>query len=234
MSFGHGKFNHTAFNTGSGQGTIWLAASGKEIATAIISVAENTYIFVTGTEVSQMEIVMAAGKFVAATGTETATAQLEIVGYIFLSNCLTEKATNDLTIGSDSFLTTELTETAGKELLLGENAFLTQQLSETAEENLILGARTFLAENMYEIATAILDVYAFSEYITILNVTLQPGETIVVDAANFEVLKDNVDADDVIAGDWLDALARNTESIQVSCGTTNALQATIYYQELYY
>ena len=63
---------------------------------------------------------------------------------------------------------------------------------------------------------------------------LKPGERLVIDANNYNVLLNGQNAIWYQADDWLDDMNRNTISIDItaSAGVSN-LSATILYTELY-
>ena len=75
---------------------------------------------------------------------------------------------------------------------------------------------------------------SLSQNTCVLNVTLLPGQTMVIDAENYTVTIDGVDAMDCHVSGWIDKLTRETESIQIqaAAGTAN-LTASIQYRERY-
>ncbi len=67
-----------------------------------------------------------------------------------------------------------------------------------------------------------------------LNVRLEPGQRLVVDAENYNVLIDGENAIEIQRGEWIDELNRETSSISVTAasGVSN-LSASILYTERY-
>ena len=67
-----------------------------------------------------------------------------------------------------------------------------------------------------------------------LNITLKPGQKLIVDATNYNVLLDNENAIWAQSGAWIDELTRETSSISInaSSGVAN-LSANILYTERY-
>ena len=66
-----------------------------------------------------------------------------------------------------------------------------------------------------------------------LNLNLQPGESVTVDAEQYYVTYQNgVDATDSASGDWLDDLSRKTREISIGYNRS-AISTKIEYSERY-
>lgn len=70
--------------------------------------------------------------------------------------------------------------------------------------------------------------------ICILDVTLAPGQVLVIDSANYTVTIDGENAMDIHSGAWFNELNRDTASISIhaAAGIAN-LSATLEYTERY-
>lgn len=85
-----------------------------------------------------------------------------------------------------------------------------------------------------EVFQATIDVISLVEYVCEFpNLTLKPGQELVIDANAFNVLLDKQNAIHLQKGDWLDNLNRNTQSIEISGTGATRLTAEILYTERY-
>lgn len=84
----------------------------------------------------------------------------------------------------------------------------------------------------YGIFGAVVTAEAFEEIILNLDITLKPGDILVIDSDNFRVLRNGKNAIKYHSGDWIDELNRNSKSITIDGGGT-ALESSIYFQELW-
>ncbi len=75
---------------------------------------------------------------------------------------------------------------------------------------------------------------SLSQNVCVLNVTLQPGQTLTINAENYTILLDKANILDCHVSGWIDKLTRETESIQIqaAAGTAN-LTAEMRYRDRY-
>lgn len=86
----------------------------------------------------------------------------------------------------------------------------------------------------FEVVSEIAGAESVSEFVTNLNVTLRPGQILVIDAGNYDILIDGENAIDIHSGDWLDNLNRDTMNITIQAASGGAgLEATMLYTERY-
>lgn len=97
-----------------------------------------------------------------------------------------------------------------------------------------LGSNTYLYPAAYELVSAIANAISVEEKVCLLNVTLVPGDQLVVDAENYNIWNNGENAIKIHSGDWIDELDRETIDIDISASSGSAnLSATILYTERY-
>lgn len=122
-----------------------------------------------------------------------------------------------------------------------ENAHLSEIVFGNAEAgSTITGKRLQLSSEVYQSADALdlidahCDVLAQEILTCILTTALGPGQTMVIDAATYNILIDGVNAVYTHSGDWLDELNRNTINFVINAASgRNNISATIFYTERY-
>ena len=122
-----------------------------------------------------------------------------------------------------------------------QETYLSSKVRDTGTTmDAVLDCETYLGNKVtdpnqaiaYGIFDAVVSAEALEEIIIDLAVTLQPGDILVIDSDNFRVLRNGENAIKYHSGDWIDELNRMSKSITVS-GGGNALETTIYFQELW-
>ena len=84
-----------------------------------------------------------------------------------------------------------------------------------------------------EVVDASVSAIALDEIICELSVTLKPGQVLVIDANNYNVLLDGQNAIHIQSGAWLDELNRETQNVRITADYPTNLSATILYTERY-
>ena len=83
-----------------------------------------------------------------------------------------------------------------------------------------------------ELVSQTVDVMAIDEIVCELNLTLMPGQRLIVDASNYNVLVDGENMIHTQVGEWLDELTRETNSITITAAEGGGgLSANILYTE---
>ena len=239
MAFDLARYNLNPFNASSL--TKWMTMDFSEDVS--IAIGLNTDIFprVYCNEKVETEVNGAPCNFLdASEGSETVSEEVtDIIAIHFLVVSGTEDVTKVLNASSETYLTMAFAEEVTAETALGQKLCLTNPMEEIVDANTALGQNVWLNIAGYELVRENANLDAIHEYVCHIGTaenpfTLKPGDRLVIDANNYNVLLNGQNAIWYQADDWLDELNRNTISIDItaSAGVSN-LSATILYTELF-
>lgn len=236
MAFNISQYNLTAYNAGS-DGVVWLSVIFQEQVTPALGTSLEAYLKAIGNErVYTGDMLLGNGVYITTSGLETIT---EGVGYGMSSIVLgqvnvRESVSAECTIMSENNLLVEALEQVTQDIILGSDIYPKGSGAETINAQTITDKETYLIAEGYELVSASVNLEAVDISVCELNVTLAPGQRLVVDAINYNVILDGENAIWAQSGAWIDELTRETSSISVtaSSGVSN-LTASILYTERY-
>ena len=238
MAFNLAPFNRTAFNSGS-DNIIWLtSAIFQEKVTPVIGTSSEVYLqCIWNEKVSVSQIHGGKGFFVPETIiTETVSEGVTggMMSLILRPMTATEGVECSDTIMSDTYLKPVGVEEIDSDIVLGSNICPKAKATEEIEPIVVTDKKTWLVVSAYELISPSI-VLEHSEIKTCyLDITLEPGQKIIVDSGSYNVLLDNENAIWAQSGDWIDELVRETSSISISATEgVNNLTASIMYTERY-
>ena len=234
MAFNRADYNHIPYNVQSGR-TRYLEVAGYEKIDAFVGSALFYYPLAIFNENVSRSVQGANGHFFLASGSETIAenvveGQLSVILYPRFEetvNATTEIVADvkPLAIG---------TEIVSENIHLSAKIYYVSSANETVEADTALGAIIYPVVEGYELVTELASLENIEQKTCILTLTLKPGEVLIVDANNYNVLLDNENAIDVQSGDWIDDMNRNTTDITISASAgMNNIEATILYTERY-
>lgn len=94
------------------------------------------------------------------------------------------------------------------------------------------GAGYRVSGTLYELISETASIEATETKVCVLNVTLQPGQRLIIDASNYNIMLDDQNMMKIHSGDWIDELSRETIAIDiVAASGANNLEASILYTE---
>ena len=236
MAFNLASFNQTAFNAGS-EGAIWLEVLAEEKITPAVGTSLEAYITVIATESVRVDGVIGGnGVYITAEAIETVDAA-ELIGMSTVmidGMSATETVTTEAAIRSESYLTVIAAETVTQQTSLGANIYVKGTGSELITAEAITDKETYIEVFAYELVSGSVASEDNEIHVCEINLTLQPGQRLVVDSGDYYVWLDNEIALDAQRGVWIDDLDRSTTSISVTAasGVSN-LTASILYREQY-
>ena len=239
MAFDLSRYNLTAFNASSN--IRYMRMVFEEEVTTVMGVDTDIYLRAYCNERVDEEIDGAPCRYLdGIDGSEIVSEEVsEVIAIHYLTVSGTEDVTKELYASSDSYLTLEGSESVTAETALGQKLCLTNPMEENVTENISLGQNIWLEDAGYELVSESASLDAIHEKVCYIGtsanrLTLRPGQKLIIDASNYNVLLDGQNAIWYQSGDWLDELNRNTINIEVSAssGVSN-LTATILYTELY-
>lgn len=163
--------------------------------------------------------------------------------------------TNCLADGHPEFaLTVECAETVDCDVFASEDCYDPHEFSETIRNAIYIGVDMFFALEamcateascvgskdyyddpltMYEILYGSVGSLTFDYKYIKIDVVLQPGEVLIIDSDNYNVLLGEENVIDKQSGDWLDELTRNTFDISIGSGIAGQLEGKLLFTERY-
>ena len=104
-------------------------------------------------------------------------------------------------------------------------------LSENVDQAVSIAQKVRIPNDMSETVDVIADVEATDEQVCSLNITIKPGQTLIVDAANYNIFLDGENVVHTHSGDWIDEMNRMTQSIKITGTRSSNLAASILFTE---
>lgn len=236
MAFDSAQFDLSGFDVG-GSGTVLFSVFISEKVTAVLGTSQEIGFVATGGERMNTEPAKGGnGVFIFASGEEefiTATATAESSTIIGRTTAA-ETTAAEAVCRSVNYLTIIGSEIGSVDAVISSDVYAKGSAKEVAGGQAITDKETWLLVQSYELMSASATLEAVDIEVCELNLRLEPGQRLVIDAANYNVLLDGENAIEVQRGVWLDHLSRNTSSISVTAasGTVN-LSASILYTEQY-
>lgn len=158
--------------------------------------------------------------------------QAGILGYFWQRLNVPENVLADIQHSAISKLKANAIEAVNQDSHLSSIVQLPTNLREIIETNTVLSSDTFLTGEILTLVDAICDAENNEILTCNIDVTLEPGETLIIDAATYNVWIDQVNAIYTHSGDWIDEIVRNTRSLVITAasGASN-ISAKIMYTE---
>ena len=123
-------------------------------------------------------------------------------------------------------------EEISKSAQIGCDYYQTTAMSEAISANAIQSANVRMTAENYELVSASASSEAIEYKTCFLDITLKPGQRLIIDANNYNVLLNGENAIYIQRGDWIDAINRNTTSIDIDSQSGRGnISASIMYTE---
>lgn len=123
-------------------------------------------------------------------------------------------------------------EVVSKSANIGADFCPTASISEEIDADTHLGADFYTVVENFELVSTSASSEAIEIKVCYLNITLQPGQRLIIDATNYNVLLDGENAIHTQSGDWIDALNRMTSSLEIDAQSGRGnIEASIMYTE---
>ena len=234
MAFNRSLFNHLPFNV-KAELARYLRVSGLEEVDASVGSALNYYALAIGNERVNETLEAEKARFITASGLEEISeavgeAQMTVILFPHFS----EEVTEQINLGADIMPVVNGSEAVNASVALGANYYAVINGNETVDADIAIGANFYAMAEGYELISESASLENIETKTCVLTLTLKPGQTLIVDANNYNVLLDSQNAINVQSGDWIDELNRNTTDITIRAASGSAnLSATILYTERY-
>lgn len=232
MSFDTGRFDLTGFDVTGGMYRR-IVANGLEKIDAVVGSALNYHLLAIGNEQVIKSVRGIQALAVSGTGSETISESVsEGLLYINPKPVFTEVVSQDVTLGADIGIPVQFAEVISKSVILGADIAIPAELEEAINNSIILGANIRIPTEGFELVSANATSEAIETKICFLDISLKPGERLIIDANNYNVLLNGENAIWVQSGDWIDELIRNTTEIKIDAASgAGNITASIMYTE---
>ena len=233
-SFNQIRFNLAKYNI-EPAAEIWIGINYAERIDALIATSEKSYLDAAGYENIRIERATAdSGRMLHSAGQETVGSQLR--GSVFFKAAGSESVTVDNRISQLAWMKIHPSETILHGGYISAINWMYLKASETVDTDDVqfaIGQLFYETGESSEVVDASVSAVALDEIICELAVTLRPGQVIVIDAGNYNVLVDGQNAIHIQNGAWLDELNRETQNVRITADYPANLSATILYTERY-
>ena len=235
-SYNQSQFNLGSFNLGTSGNAIWLDLEGYEQITYSGGVSVDLFYTPIGFEHVRSEAHLIRSNMRSASGVEVIGYNTDLIGRIWLDIAGSEVIENsaDFAVSRTIAISEFGNETITTETTASSEVYISGEGEEIVDSENYMRREIYLDIDGSELVSSTSSVEAVNETVCLLNVTLKPGQHLVIDARNYNVLLDNQNAIEIQSGEWLDALNRNTSMITISAARgSSGLSASIMYTERY-
>lgn len=232
MSFNQNAFNRAPFNLSEAGNVQYLALDGYENVDCFVGAAVEVYLFCIPNE--RVGINIHGERF-----KQFDTIGHEVIGYnvalegTYWMDVESRELLNTYTLFSKEIVFRAIgEEKMSYELILGCHVSTSASFSELISPDIVWHIDYFTAGAGNELVSQTVDVMAIDEIVCELNLTLMPGQRLIVDASNYNVLLDGENMIYTQVGEWLDELTRETNSITITAAEGGGgISANILYTE---
>lgn len=236
MSFDLASFDRSGFDTG-GEGVVLFSGFAQEKITPVIGTSQELYIQASAYErVNSAGVLGGNGIYIGGSATEevvTATATGE-KSVMFGPVISAEAITAEVEGRSIDAIKPIAAETMAASVNLNAEVGVIGSAREIITGTAYNEKEASLSIIAYELMSASASLEAIDIEVCEINVTLQPGDRLIVDANDYAAWLNNEIALDNVQGEWIDKLTRDTSSISITAASGVAnLTASILYTERY-
>lgn len=236
MAYNRSVYDRTAYNIGSGGETVYFQTEVEENITGVFALPSVTHFESLVYEGINANIAPSRVYFLKSLVQESIVLhESDFTGELLLITKTEEAITCDSIPASIIYLdTVSESEITAEDVVNAGIYHLTTTATETILADPAASPVVKFETTVYEHILSSASLEALDLAICYLNVTVKPGETLIVDANNYQILLSGQNAIEIQSGDWLDEMNRETVdiSIDASSGVSN-LTASILYTERY-
>lgn len=238
-AFNNARYNLSPFNYKTEQ-IKWLEIDFAENVRFISATSETRFLQFEGNEFIQSNNLQGARGYIkpAETAVETISKQLTAYSYFKFSFNENISIDNSLNASQYAFPYADGEETIKCSVLESSYNLFSLEYEESINpgegDNFHLSQLLYSDSEGTEVVDGNTSVEAYDEYVCDLSeIILQPGEVIVIDAGNYDVLLNKQNAIHYQSGEWIDEMNRSTKSIKIVADYPDNLSATILFTERY-
>ena len=247
-AFNNARYNLSEFNRKS-ESSIWIGSSLAEKVNFVAASSATVYFQFEGNELIRSELQGSRGLIKPVeNAVENVNSNLTACSYFNFAFTEEIETDSSFEISFHAFMDFDMLENAGCLLLhsannhfsfeMAENAYPGEDIYSGEDEEIHwtipLSQFVYSGSDGTEVIDGSASVESYDEYICDLSsITLKPGQTLVIDAGNYDVLLNKKNAIHYQSGDWLDELNRTTKMIKIVADYPKNLSATILFTERY-
>lgn len=224
-------FNQSSFNTAVDDATVFLTTDAFETISGYFGVAILAYIQTNAAELITAEAMGTAGVTLSTYMAEELDSECSAIGSVMLMSAPAEIVSGNTRLGATIYAFNDVAEVIDAIAALGARFRLETAANETIDGILAVGAQISASPHgMYEMVSAVCSAEATDILEIDVDISLSPGQTLVVDSENLIVL---LDGENIVArhsGRWCE-LDRKVRSVVISTGTAGAIESSILYTE---
>lgn len=232
MSYNQNAFNRAPFNLSQSGNTHYIVAEGYEYVDSFAGVSTQVYLFCISHEAVNTDI--HGERFV----DFSANAHIEIGYNVALEGTYWLDVESREIVHPNVLFSSELCIGAYASETISENAYLACNISipavgyEIINPDIVWHIDYHTSVSGNELVSQTTDAEIVEEIACELELTLMPGQRLIVDASNYNVLVDGENMIYTQKGEWLDELSRETRSITITAAEGEAgISAMILYTE---
>lgn len=234
MSFNQTIFNRGVFNLSESANAQWLDVEAYETVDAFAGVSKNVFLLCIPNEKVVISIHGTAFKGFDVQAHEVTGYNVALEGTFWRDFHFNETIAKEVHPSAEIRMPLEGREETSNTASISSEARLSAEGSEAIGEE-IVGSREYHTDlEGNELISQVTSAVSLEEKACLINVTLNPGEHLIVDANNYNVIIDGKNFIHMQEGDWLDEISRETYSITLTAAAGEAgLSAHILYTERY-
>lgn len=238
-AFNNARYNLTPFNHKTEE-IKWLTFAFAEKVGFISTTSEARFLQFDGNEFVQGSNFQCARGYIKQAENAVETISSQLTAYPYFKFSLNENVSidNSFSASQHAFPASDGEESIKCSILESSYNMFHLELDESVDrgenEDFHLSQFFYAGNEGNEVIDANTSVEAYDEYICDLSgIVLQPGEVIVIDAGNYDILLNNQNAIHYQNGEWIDEMKRSTKSIKIVADYPDNLSATILFTERY-
>lgn len=232
MSYNQSAFNRTPFNRSASGNVKWFSVDAYENVNAFTGVSKEVYLFCIHHE--HVDIKIHGERFVQFTAEahEVTGYNVALEGTFWIDVWFNEQVQPYAVVSSEVKLPASFEETISEDVYLACHISFSSLFFESITKNIIWHIDYFTNASGNELVSQNTAGISLEEIACVLKLTLKPGQRLIVDASNYNVLLDGENMIHTQEGEWLDEISRETTSITVTAAAGQAgLSANILYTE---
>lgn len=224
MSYNQIIYNRSTYNRSGSSNAAFISVEGFENINALVGIGTNIFSLAIANEHVRTEI--HGGRTIVlqqVMGLEQIYHNHVPNGIYWLDLAANEKVHLQARSAQVYIITSSASETVAKSLKSAFISWLSVAFKELISSVIDPRAELWIEASGYELADAVASAVAVEESACIIEVTLHPGDRLVVDSDSYLVLLNGENVIETHHGSWFDELDRNTTafSIRASEGTEN-------------
>lgn len=232
MSFNQNAFNRALFNLSESGNAQWLSIDFYENVDAYVGISTEVYLFCINHERVDINIHGERLVLFEAEAHEVLGYNVALEGTYWIDVWFHETVQPYAIVSSEIKIPAVFEETISEEAYLACHMSFSSTSFERITKDIIWHVDYFTVAGFNELVSQNTSGISLEEIACVLNLTVMPGQRLIVDASNYNVLLDGENMIHTQNGEWLDEISRETTSITITAAAgQGGLSANILYTE---